>query len=96
MSDPTHFTAAIDIDANRTRLNRYRYVLHEAIHAFAGWLPFELKCGLDRAVWECGQHVNALYLRLREPPPPPEDYIASKIKIWESEYQTGKLSLNVE
>ncbi len=36
----------------------------------AGWLPraetFELKCELGRTIWEYSQHVNALYLRLRE------------------------------
>ncbi len=74
--------AAIDIDTNRARLNRYRFVLHETMHRFAGWLPqiatFELKCEVGRAIWECAQHVNALYLRLREiqspafQPPPDE------------------------
>lgn len=62
--------AAIDIDTNRALLNRYRFVLHETMHHFAGWLPqietFELKCEVGRALWECAQHVNALYLRLRE------------------------------
>lgn len=61
---------AIDIDTNRALLNRYRFVLHETMHHFAGWLPqietFELKCEVGRALWECAQHVNALYLRLRE------------------------------
>ena len=36
----------------------------------AGWLPraatFELKCEMGRTLWENAQHVNALYLRLRE------------------------------
>ena len=36
----------------------------------AGWLPraatFELKCEIGRSIWENAQHVNALYLRLRE------------------------------
>ena len=36
----------------------------------AGWLPraatFELKCEIGRTIWENAQHVNALYLRLRE------------------------------
>jgi hypothetical protein len=61
---------AIDIDANRRLLNRYRYVVHEAMHLFAGWLPaaarFELKCEFGRTIWENSLHVNALYLRLRE------------------------------
>ncbi|MCF3650470.1 hypothetical protein [Synoicihabitans lomoniglobus] len=75
-------SATIDIDANRTLLNRYRFVLHGTMHTLAGWLPqsatFELKCELGRAIWECAQHVNALYLRLREiqspafQPPPDE------------------------
>ena len=63
-------SAPIDIDANRRLLNRYRYVTHEAMRIFAGWLPaaarFELKCELGRTIWENSQHVNALYLRLRE------------------------------
>lgn len=61
---------SIDIDANRRLLNRYRYVTHEAMRLFAGWLPkaarFELKCELGRTIWENSHHVNALYLRLRE------------------------------
>jgi hypothetical protein len=61
---------AIDIDSNRKLLNRYRYVEHEGLRILAGWLPktawFELKCELGRAIWEDAQHVNALYLRLRE------------------------------
>ncbi|MFM9029342.1 MAG: hypothetical protein ACKOTF_01445, partial [Opitutaceae bacterium] len=60
----------LDIDANRTRLNRYRHVLHETMRVFAGWLPriarFELKCEAGRTIWENSLHVNALYLRLRE------------------------------
>jgi hypothetical protein len=61
---------AIDIDANRRLLNHYRYVEHEAMLHLAGWLPraanFELKCEFGRSLWEFSQHVNALYLRLRE------------------------------
>jgi hypothetical protein len=61
---------AIDIDANRRLLNNYRYVEHEAMLQLAGWLPrtatFELKCELGRSLWEYSQHVNSLYLRLRE------------------------------
>lgn len=61
---------AIDIDANRQLLNRYRFVEHEGMRILAGWLPkvatFELKCEIGRAIWEDAQHVNALYLRLRE------------------------------
>jgi len=60
----------IDIDENRRLLNRYRYIAHEGLPVLAGWLPatarFELKCELGRALWEDTQHVNALYLRLRE------------------------------
>ena len=62
--------AAIDIDANRRLLNRYRFVEQETMRILAGWLPraanFELKCELGRTIWENAQHVNALYLRLRE------------------------------
>ena len=62
--------ASIPIDANRTLLNRYRFVEHESLLMLAGWLPraatFELKCEMGRALWENAQHVNALYLRLRE------------------------------
>src|SRR5438477_6169911 len=61
---------AIDIDTNRKLLNRYRFVEHEGLRILAGWLPkaatFELKCEMGRAIWEDGQHVNALYSRLRE------------------------------
>lgn len=61
---------ALDIDANRQLLNRYRYVEHEGMRILAGWLPraptFEFKCEIGRAIWEDAQHVNALYLRLRE------------------------------
>ena len=61
---------AIDIDANRRLLNNYRYVEHEAMLQLAGWLPraatFELKCEMGRSLWEYSQHVNSLYLRLRE------------------------------
>ncbi len=60
----------IDIDTNRRLLNRYRFVAHEAMHLFAGWMPkaalFELKCEMGRTVWENSLHVNSLYLRLRE------------------------------
>src|ERR1051325_2949806 len=61
---------AIDIDSNRKLLNRYRFVEHEGLRLLAGWLPktawFALKCEIGRAIWEDAQHVNALYLRLRE------------------------------
>ncbi len=61
---------AIDIDANRRLLNRYRFVQHEGMRILAGWLPkapnFELKCEMGRSLWEDALHVNALYLRLRE------------------------------
>jgi len=72
---PVHLPArpvkrAIDIDANRRLLNNYRYVEHEAMVQLAGWLPrtatFELKCEMGRSLWEYSQHVNSLYLRLRE------------------------------
>jgi len=60
----------IAIDANRTLLNRYRFIEHEGLRALAGWLPktatFEIKCELGRSIWENALHVNALYLRLRE------------------------------
>ena len=61
---------ALDIDSNRKLLNRYRFVEHEGLRILAGWLArtatFELKCEMARAIWEDAQHVNALYLRLRE------------------------------
>jgi hypothetical protein len=67
--DPSR-EAAIDIDANRRLLNRYRFVEQECMWILAGWLPrvatFELKCEIGRTIWENAQHVNALYLRLRE------------------------------
>jgi hypothetical protein len=61
---------SIDLDLNRRLLNRYRYVQHEMMRIFAGWMPrvawFELKCEVSRTIWENSLHVNALYLRLRE------------------------------
>jgi hypothetical protein len=70
MNSTATVSTSIDIDANRRLLNRYRYVTQEAMRIFAGWLPqaalFELKCELGRTIWENSQHVNALYLRLRE------------------------------
>jgi len=69
-SSPDTSLDRIDIDTNRTLLNRYRFVEHESIRILAGWLPraavFELKCEMGRALWEDAQHVNSLYLRLRE------------------------------
>ncbi|SDS47390.1 hypothetical protein [Opitutus sp. GAS368] len=62
--------AVLAIDENRRLLNRYRFVEQEGMRILAGWLPrtetFELKCELGRTIWEYSQHVNALYLRLRE------------------------------
>ena len=67
---PTPTSKVIDIDENRRLLNNYRYVEHEAMVQLAGWLPrvatFELKCEMGRSLWEYSQHVNSLYLRLRE------------------------------
>lgn len=67
-SRPT--TVPLDIDLNRSLLNRYRYVLQEGMRFLAGWLPaagrFELKCEMARSIWESSLHVNAFYLRLRE------------------------------
>ena len=78
---------AIDIDTNRQLLNRYRFVEHEGMRILAGWLPkaatFELKCEMGRAIWEDAQHVNALYLRLREVQSPafqkPKDAALSRL-----------------
>jgi len=67
---PPPSAPALAIDENRRLLNRYRFVEHEGMRLLAGWLPraetFELKCELGRSLWEYSQHVNALYLRLRE------------------------------
>jgi len=67
---PANRAIDIDIDANRRLLNNYRYIEHEALLQLAGWLPrtatFELKCEMGRSLWEYSQHVNSLYLRLRE------------------------------
>jgi hypothetical protein len=61
---------AMEIDANRRLLNRYRYIEQQGIRVLAGWLPkvalYELKCEMGRVIWEDTQHVNSLYLRLRE------------------------------
>ena len=69
-SPPPRSATALAIDENRRLLNRYRFVEHEGMRLLAGWLPraetFELKCEFGRTLWEYSQHVNALYLRLRE------------------------------
>lgn len=69
-SAPVRRVTALAIDENRRLLNRYRFVEHEGMRLLAGWLPrtetFELKCEFGRSLWEYSQHVNALYLRLRE------------------------------
>lgn len=61
---------ALDIDSNRRWLNRYRFIEQQGMRILAGWLPkaarFELKCEIGRVIWEDSQHVNSLYLRLRE------------------------------
>lgn len=67
---PPRGAPALPIDENRRLLNRYRFVEQEGMRILAGWLPqtatFELKCEIGRTIWEYSQHVNALYLRLRE------------------------------
>lgn len=63
-------SVSINIDLNRRLLNRYRFVAQESMRLLAGWVPhtatFEIKCEFARTLWEYSQHVQALYLRLRE------------------------------
>lgn len=61
---------SIDFRMNKRLLNRYRYIEHEMVRALAGWLPavahMETKLDMGRLLWEDAQHVQQLYLRLRE------------------------------
>ena len=60
----------VDMARNKRLLNRYRFVEYECIRILAGWLPavatMEYKLAMGRLLWEDAQHVNHLYLRLRE------------------------------
>ncbi|MBU6333359.1 MAG: DUF455 family protein [Chloroflexi bacterium] len=60
----------IDFKENQRLLNRYRFIEHALVRALAGWLPatpaMEIKLTLGRLLWEDAQHVQQLYLRLRE------------------------------
>lgn len=60
----------VDMANNKRLLNRYRFVEYETIRILAGWLPavakMEHKLAMGRLLWEDAQHVNQLYLRLRE------------------------------
>lgn len=71
----------VDFRQNKRLLNRYRFVEYELIRIMAAWLPstphMETKLELGRLLWEDAQHVQQLYLRLREVQTPafrpPED-----------------------
>ena len=60
----------VDMARNKRLLNRYRFIEYEIIRILAGWLPpvatMELKLAMGRLLWEDAQHVQHLYLRLRE------------------------------
>jgi hypothetical protein len=60
----------VDMAKNKRLLNRYRFVEYETIRILAGWLPavakMEHELAMGRLLWEDAQHVNQLYLRLRE------------------------------
>lgn len=60
----------VDMARNKRLLNRYRFIEYETIRILAGWLPaaawLENKLALGRLLWEDAQHVQHLYLRLRE------------------------------
>lgn len=61
---------AIDFEHNKRLLNRYRFIEYETLRILAGWLPatanMDLKLAMGRLLWEDAQHVQHLYLRLRE------------------------------
>ncbi|MEN9938239.1 MAG: hypothetical protein RLZZ387_4818 [Chloroflexota bacterium] len=63
-------TETVHFTENQRLLNRYRYIEHELVRILAGWLPatphMETKLELGRLLWEDAQHVQQLYLRLRE------------------------------
>ncbi len=63
-------TESVDFRTNKRLLNRYRFVEHEIVRTLAGWLPavphMETKLDVARLLWEDAQHVQQLYLRLRE------------------------------
>ena len=60
----------IDFKENQRLLNRYRFIEHALVRTLAGWLPatpvMETKLTLGRLLWEDAQHVQQLYMRLRE------------------------------
>jgi hypothetical protein len=63
-------TETVDFKENQRLLNRYRYIEYELVRMLAGWLPatphMETKLEMGRLLWEDAQHVQQLYLRLRE------------------------------
>lgn len=60
----------VDMARNKRLLNRYRFIEYETLRILAAWLPatarMEYKLALGRFLWEEAQHVQQLYLRLRE------------------------------
>lgn len=63
-------TNEIDFQQNKRLLNRYRFVEYGTLRILAGWLPatanMDCKLAMGRVLWEDAQHVQHLYLRLRE------------------------------
>jgi hypothetical protein len=78
---PETTAETVDFRQNKRLLNRYRFVEYELIKILAAWLPatahMETKLELGRLLWEDAQHVQQLFLRLREVQTPafrpPED-----------------------
>ncbi len=82
MTSSTEIAAeTVDFRQNKSLLNRYRFVEYELIRILAAWLPatprMETKLEIGRLLWEDAQHVQQLFLRLREVQTPafrpPED-----------------------
>lgn len=71
MTHASEITAeTVDFRQNKRLLNRYRFIEYEMIRILAAWLPstpyMETKLAMGRLLWEDAQHVQQLYLRLRE------------------------------
>ncbi|HZG66965.1 MAG TPA: hypothetical protein VEZ12_09490, partial [Herpetosiphonaceae bacterium] len=78
---PDVTAGTVDFRQNKRLLNRYRFIEYELVRILAAWLPstphMETKLEMGRLLWEDAQHVQQLYLRLREVQTPafrpPED-----------------------
>ncbi|MDJ0754173.1 MAG: DUF455 family protein [Ardenticatenaceae bacterium] len=90
----------VDMATNKRLLNRYRFIEYETIRILAGWLPavarMELKLAMGRLLWEDAQHVQHLYLRLREVQTPafrPPDDPALEHLMAETLHAPGEMDL---